>query len=156
MTFNAQFVDQALLVYTVNRVTVAKTIHRQNLVTLDFNGVFTGTLAQTGIGGAACGAADNNPAAPASIGITQSGPSMAVTIRTDADTCTFPGSYSQGGHFGQVEGSYSCTSGDSGTFSISEMAVSWYDFRARTVFTSNGGCLIKGYVDGLRQPPPAQ
>jgi hypothetical protein len=81
---------------------------------------------------------------------------MTVTIRTNADTCTFPGNYVQHGHFGQVYGSYNCASGDSGTFDIFEMAVSFYDFRARTLLTSNGGCLIKGYVDGLRQPPPPQ
>lgn len=81
---------------------------------------------------------------------------MTVTIRTNADTCTFPGNYVQHGHFRQVYGSYNCASGDSGTFDIFEMAVSFYDFRARTLLTSNGGCLIKGYVDGLRQPPPPQ
>ncbi len=81
---------------------------------------------------------------------------MSVVVKTAADSCTYLGSYSQGGHFGHVSGGYACVSGDSGTFAMDEMAVSWYDFRARTVLSSDTGCILKGLVSGLRQPPPPQ
>jgi hypothetical protein len=81
---------------------------------------------------------------------------MTVTTVTNADTCTFPGAYAQGGHFGHLSGAYTCASGDGGTFSLTEMAVSFYDFRARTLLNSNSGCTMKGYIDGLREPPPPQ
>jgi len=155
MSFSGQFVDQGVLTYIINGVGVTKTIQRQNLVSMDFSGQYSGALSQTGTG-LTCSAANTNPATPASITIAQSGAAATITVQTSADICTFPGSYAQGGHFGQVGGAYTCASGDSGTFTIFEMAVSFYDFRARTLLTSNGGCLIKGYMNGLRQPPPLQ
>ena len=152
MNFAGQFIDQGLLIYTVNGVTVTKTVERQNLVTINFGGQYAGTLSETGV----CSVPVNIPATPAAVTIAQSGSSATLTIQTSADTCTFPGTYTQGGHLGELTGSYSCASGDSGTFVIAEMAASFYDFRARTILTSNSGCLIKGYVDGLKQPPPPQ
>jgi hypothetical protein len=155
MTFAGQFVNQAVLTYTVNGVRAEKTIQRQNLVTLNFGGQYSGTLSQVG-SGAACNADQSIAATPASVSIAQADASMTVITVSNADTCTFPGTYTQGGHFGRVSGAYACASGDSGTFSIFEMAVSFYDFRARTVLNSSSGCTIKGYIDGLRQPPPPQ
>ena len=88
--------------------------------------------------------------------ITHNTQAITIATQTNTDTCTFPGTYIQSGHFGYVSGGYLCASGDSGTFAIFEMAVSQYDFRARTVLNSNSGCTLKGYVDGLKQPPPPQ
>ena len=155
MSLSVPLVNQATLTYSVNGVQVVKVIQRQTLVSLDFNGQYSGTLSQTGTG-LVCNASASNPAAPASIAISQTGSAVTLTVQTGADTCSFPGAFSQGGHFGRVAGAYTCASGDAGTFTIFEMAVSYYDFRARTVLNSNSGCTIKGYIDGLRQPPPLQ
>ncbi len=155
MSLSAPLINKSTLTYTVNGVQVVKTIQRQTLVTLNLNGQYSGTLSQTGTG-LVCNASVSNPATPVSVTMTQSGQAMTVTTQTGTDTCTFPGTFTQGGHFGRVAGAYTCASGDSGNFSIFEMAVSWYDFRARTFLTSNSGCTIKGYINGLKQPPPLQ
>jgi hypothetical protein len=155
MNLSVPLVNQAMLTYTVSGVTVVKVIQRQTLVSLNFNGLYNGTLSQTGTG-LTCNQGANTNAAPAGVQITQTGPTMTVTTQTNTDICTFSGSYTQGGHFGRVAGVYNCASGDSGTFTIFEMAVSFYDFRARTLLNSNSGCTIKGYINGLKQPPPPQ
>jgi hypothetical protein len=144
-----------VLTYSINGVQVVKTIQRQNLVSLNFSGQYSGTFSQTGTG-LICNASTTIPATPASVSISHTSSAMTVVIQTSSDTCTLPGAYTQGGHFGHLSGAYTCASGDGGTFSLIEMAVSQYDFRARTQFNSNSGCVIKGYVDGLTQPPPPQ
>ena len=155
MTFTPLRINQATLTYDVSGVQVVKTIQRQTLVTLNFNGTYAATLAQQG-SGTGCTPGRDSPGTPASIQITQSNGAMGIVAKTAADSCTYLGSYTQGGHFGQVSGSYACVSGDSGTFAMAEMAVSWYDFRARTFMSSDTGCTLKGFVSGLRQPPPPQ
>lgn len=155
MTLSAALIDEATLTYDVNGVHVVKAIQRQTLVNLDFNGTYVGMLSQQGAG-LPCSPARNTSGTPATFQITQNGPVINVVATGSADTCTLAGAYAQAGHFGSVHGTYSCASGDSGTFALFEMAVSWYDFRARTALVSQNGCTLKGYVNGLLQPPPAQ
>ena len=156
MSLSKQSVNRGTLAYSVNGVYVVKQIQRQNLVTLNFSGAYTGTLSQQGTGVPPCIPARDTPGVPAAFEVSQNGAAMTVVAQTSADTCTFSGTYSQGGHFGSYSGIYSCTSGDGGTFLIFEMAVSLYDFRARTELNSQTGCTLKGYMVGLRQPPPVQ
>jgi len=155
MTFALQFVNQAALTYTVNGAQVVKQIQRQSLVFLNFTGQYAGALSLQGTG-LTCDPSRNTNATPANVQITHNAQAITIGTQTNADTCTFPGAYSQGGHFGHVSGGYVCASGDSGTFTIFEMAVSYYDFRARTLLNSNSGCTLKGYINGLLQPPPPQ
>lgn len=156
MSFNVLFVDLGTLTYSVNGVQVVKHIQRESLVNLNFNGTYDGALSQRGSGSPSCSPSANVSAVPATIQISQNGAAMSVVATTPGDICTVTGTYSQGGHFGRVDGSYTCTSGDSGTGHIYEMAVSWYDVRARTELDSATGCILKGYLDGLVQPPPPQ
>lgn len=156
MTFNVSFIDLGTLTYTVNGVQVIKHIQRESLVNLNFNGTYDGALSERGSGSLSCSPSANGSAVPATIQITQNGAAMSVVTSTPDDTCTVTGTYAQGGHFGQVDGSYTCTSGDSGAGHMSEMAVSWYDVRARTELDSRSGCVLTGYVDGLLQPSPPQ
>ena len=155
MTLSSPFVNLATLTYTVNGTQVVKHIQRETLVTLDFTGQYSGTTSIQGTG-AACDPTRNTNATPVSVQISQQGQAITIATQTGADSCTFSGTYSQGGHFGNASGSYACASGDTGTFMFFEMAVSWYDFRARTSISSNGGCTTKGYINGLLQPPPSQ
>lgn len=155
MTVSAPFVNQDVLTYTVNGVQVIKQIQRQTLVFQNFTGQYAGTLSLQGTG-LACDRSRNTNAASVNVQITHNAQAITIVTQTPSDSCTFPGTYTQGGHFGFASGAYLCTSGDSGTFSFPEMAVSQYDFRARTRLNSNTGCTLKGYIDGLSQPPPPQ
>lgn len=152
MTFNGSDVRFGTLVYTINGLQIAKQIQRQTFATENFRGTYSGTVNQQGLlNGVPCHPPVSAAGAPATFQITQNGPAMTVVTQTGGDTCTFPGTYSQDGHFGLVVGSYTCTSGDSGTFQFFEMAASFYDFRARTLVRSVSGCIINGYANGLLQ-----
>lgn len=156
MTFTAPAVAAGVLTYTVNGVQVVKQIVRETLVNQDFSGMYVGAFSQQGNGLPSCNPSDSMSATPVNVQITQNTPAMTIVTQTIANTCTFNGTYRPFGRFASASGSYTCSSGDSGTFSFFEMAVSWYDFRARTRLTSNSGCTLKGYTDGLKQPSPAQ
>ena len=156
MTLNVTLVNQATLTYSINGVQVTKQIQRESLVSLNFNGVYAGTLSQKGNVSPPCGADANAAGVPATVQLSQNGTAMSVVVTAPGNTCTLSGSYFQAGHFGSVYGNYACTSGDSGTGLIFEMAVSFYDFRARTKLFSTSGCILQGYLDGLKQPPPPQ
>jgi hypothetical protein len=156
MTLTPTSVATGVLTYSVNGVQVVKNIQRQTLVDEDYSGAYVGTLSQQGNGLPSCNPTDNIGATPINVQITQNSPAMYLISQTAANTCSFSGSYSRYGKFTSAHGSYSCTSGDTGTYLIFEMAVSWYDFRARTLLTSNSGCTLKGYMNGLRQPAPPQ
>lgn len=156
MTLNAPFVNQATLTYSINGVQVVKQIQRETLVSLNFNGIYAGTLSQRGNVSPPCNPGTDASGAPATIQMTQNGTAMSVVVTAPGDTCTLTGAYSQAGHFGQVYGTYTCASGDGGTGELFEMAVSFYDFRARTKLFSTSGCILQGYLDGLKQPPPPQ
>jgi hypothetical protein len=155
MTLSAPFINQAVLTYTVNGVPVVKQIQRQTLVFQNFSGQYAGTMSIQGTG-LACDPSGNTNATPVSVQVTHNAEAITIATQTGTDSCTFSGTYTQGGHFGHVSGGYVCTSGDTGTFTFFEMAISWYDFRARTLVNSNTGCTLKGYLDGLTQPPPLQ
>ena len=133
MTFASTSVATGLLTYSVNSVQVVKHIERQTLVDEDYSGAFAGALSQQGNGLPSCNPADNTSATPINVQILQNRPAMTLVTQTAANTCSFGGTYSRYGQFTSARGSYSCSSGDTGTYLIFEMAVSWYDFRARAL-----------------------
>ena len=156
MSVSMPFISQGgTLIYSVNGVQVTKTIERLLLVYEKFGGTFSGMMSQQGTG-LTCDPAANTNATPVTVQITQNTPAMTMVVAFSRYTCNFTGTYAQAGHFGRLGGNYSCAGGDSGTFSINEMARSWYEFRARTNVVSQTGCTLKGFLTGLEQPPPAQ
>jgi hypothetical protein len=64
-------------------------------------------------------------------------------------TCTFNGTYSQSGKLGNVAGNWSCTTGNAGTFTISQIDVAqtgWSGrFNGRDQF-----CTYNGFFGGTR------
>lgn len=151
MSFNAPKIASGTLIYSVNGVQVLKTIERQLLVYEDFSGSYAGVLGQKGTG-LGCKPADSFDAANVTVQIAQSTTAMTIVTNANGNQCTFPGTYSQTGHFGGVIGSYTCTNGTGGTFDIFEMVRTHADFRARMSVTPAIDCTIKGRMVGLEQP----
>ena len=156
MTFSAAINDlrKRTLTYSVNGVQVVKQIQRYTFAYENFTGTYSGVMSRQG-SGPTCNSADNSNALPVSVQISQNLTAMAILIRSDADTCTFPGIYSQAGHFGSLQGGYVCTSGEHGTYSFGEMAVSQYDFRSRVMWLDHTGCTWNSHLDGIRLPSQA-
>jgi hypothetical protein len=149
MSFNMPTIDFGTLIYTVNGVQVLKKIERQLLVYEDFNGTFSGVMNQIGTG-LACSPAENVNGASTTFTITQSGTAMTIVTKALGDTCTFPGTYSQAGHFGRLTGTYLCVSGANGMFDFVEMVRNSYDLRMRTKLTPAADCTITGHMVGLQ------
>ena len=156
MSFISPSLSTSTLAYTVSGVEVIKTIERQTLANEDFNGAYAVVLGQQAGTGTGCLAVDKFDATPAAVQISQSGSSATVIVATASDSCTHTGSYQQAGHFGTIAGTFTCTSGASGSFGFFEMVRTHADFRARTTITRAGGCTIKGRMVGLEQPLPPQ
>ncbi|HEX8009788.1 MAG TPA: hypothetical protein VF814_02445 [Casimicrobiaceae bacterium] len=154
MTFTAEFIETASLTYSVDGVVVNKAITRQVLVYENFNGTFFGIYNQQ-VSGAGCPADANTAAAPLAATIAQADTAMTVTVLTGSTltvTCTYSGVYSQVGHFGALDGNYTCSNGDFGSFVFYEMANSFYSLRARFSSTSAAtDCSSTGQIVGLRQ-----
>ncbi len=153
MTFSGSLTDlrKGTLTYTVNGMRVEKQIQRYTFTSENFGGIYSGVMSQQGTG-ATCDSAGNSNALPVSVQIKHNATAMTIVTRGTANTCTFPGTYSQAGHFGSLVGSYVCTSGDHGNFSFAEMAVSTYDFRSRLRFSDQTGCIWESHMDGIKVP----
>jgi len=154
MTFTPQFIQTANLTYSVNGVTVNKVVTRQVLVYENFNGTFLGVYNQQATG-AGCPADASATAAPFFATIAQASTAMTITMLTGSQilvTCSYPGTYSQTGHFGILAGHYSCNNGDFGTFQFYEMENSEYSLHAVSSFTSGvNACSGTGKIVGLKQ-----
>lgn len=78
--------------------------------------------------------------------------SMRVDFRNSAGTnatCTFTGGYTPQGRLGAISGTYSCTLGSTGTFTMTEVEGSRNGFNAR-FSGSDQFCSYNGYFGGVR------
>ena len=124
-TFTFRYVEEATLSYSVDGVTVNKTIRRQTWRDNNLGGNYTGALRQTQSG---CGslAVPGTYISPATISIAHTGlnnlpnqpASISITMTTSADRCVFSGYYKQEGRMGYTYGAYSCTRGSRGDYTI--------------------------------------
>lgn len=151
MTWNALFVTTGTLTYSVDGVPVTKTVTRQTLVLDNFAGRYAGAVHQTQSG---CFSPANNGTAEvvAVLAVTQNG--TAVSLASTAQTgiaCTYSGTLSQAGQMGEISGAYSCSTGETGTFTIFEVQVNVAGITGRLGAHSNTlGCSISGWFGGMR------
>jgi hypothetical protein len=67
----------------------------------------------------------------------------------DPATCTFNGTYTQAGKMGNIAGNWSCTTGNTGAFTISQIDVTIHGWSGR--FTGNDQfCTYNGNFGGIR------
>ncbi len=153
MTWTADpSVTSGVLAYTVGAVTVSKNLVRQPIAVDDFSGHYGGGLHEVNTG---CVNQSLNGTTEAAglLSITQNGSN--ITFQSSPITgspCSYVGALTQAGQMGAVSGSYSCTSGDTGTFSLFEMQVNPTGVTGRFTATSNtlAGCQSTGWFGGLR------
>ena len=141
------------LSYVVNGVTVNKTIQRQTFAGNNLAGNYIGGMTATAT--SCVNPADNGFALITGLlTVTHGGgnPSMRVDFRNNANvsaTCTFTGPYSAAGRLASIAGTFTCTLGSNGTFTMSEVDVSKNGFSA----TFNGRdqfCTYNGFFGGIK------
>jgi hypothetical protein len=152
LTFASQGVGSASLSYSVDGLIVDKAIYRYPMRNDDYTGSYIGAYEVTT---SRCfDPADNGTAVR--LGtlnvLSQSSNSLSlVTNAYDGVTCDYPGDYQQFGQFGQSAGSFSCTNGQSGSYTLQEMNVTRIGIQGRISGSNNLGCTLSGTFSALRQ-----
>jgi hypothetical protein len=146
--FRLNSVTSATLTYTVDGVSVSKSLSRQTWKAETFTGNYVG-----GSSGTLSGCAVNGTAEDVDVfSITQNGASFilsAANVQSNV-ACTYTGTYSQAGHLGGVTGNFECTNGTAGTFSLQELEGTLSGVTGRLA-TANGGCGFNGRIGGARR-----
>lgn len=147
-TFTLTSISTATLTYSIDGVTVTKSLARYTFKTNNLVGSYFGSIIGSQFN--CTNPANNVPVnAYASIGIGQN-PSAFALDYTDASTgagCTFVGPYAQFGKLGAVAGTFSCSSGRSGTFQMVEIEANPNSFSARLTYIYSL-CSWSGRVSG--------
>jgi hypothetical protein len=153
VTFTVKSIADATLSYTINSVTISKSITRQTWKIDDLTGTYIG-------GGSFTRTKCTNSASNGhstqlnTYTFTPTATGLVVTLTGQAtgNTCTFTGDYSQYGRLGQSSGNYTCSSGSSGTFTMTEIEATPLGLLARTIQDEkSSGCHSEGQFGGFRQ-----
>lgn len=154
MTLSFSAFDRGTLTYTVNGVSVTKQIQRQTFRPNDIAGNFIGGFSATASGCADAGS--NGPALAAGLlQVSQGGSSATMTIEfvnaaNVPGSCTYSGAYTPSGRLGTISGTYTCSFGSSGTFTLSQVDVTRNGFNA-TYSASDQFCSsYSGFFGGIR------
>lgn len=150
MTWKKQTGAPGTLTYTVNGVSVTKTIMRQPIRNDDYGGAYLAGihLVASGCSDPAKNGASNGTG---TLTIVHNNPAITLTLALADRTCTFNGAYAQNGQFGDVSGTSACTNGDVGTLTMSDMNVTSFGMVGRVSISSTStGCQNTGQIGGVR------
>lgn len=146
-TFTPQFEAQGSFAYTVNGTTVSKTIIRQTFKSPNIADSWQGVYRYNVSG---CATASSNGAFNDVIVMDTSDTGTIVSgtlYRGSQAGCTFSGAKTSYGKIIDVDGTYSCPSGDNGSFSMfnAEYMITALSMRLQLKSTTNG-CLLDGFM----------
>jgi hypothetical protein len=149
MTWQKQSGDPGTLTYSVNNVTVTKSLVRQPIRNDNYTGTYTVGLHL--VATACSNPSKNGPSdGTSTMTLAQNGTAISATLVELG--CTYSGTYSQSGQFGTISGTYSCpANGDAGTFDTSNMIVTPVGMVMRVSASSTStGCQSTGQIGGVR------
>jgi hypothetical protein len=152
MTWQGLFVETAQLSYVVNGTFVVKNVVRQPIANENYAGHYAGGVHQD-VTGCSNAAFNGTYESIGTLNITQNGQAVNIQSFTSGGaSCSYPGALTQFGQMGAINGSYACSDGEAGTFSLFEMQVTLVGFTGR--FTANSsnppGCRLTGWFGGMR------
>lgn len=146
-------VNSGTLTYVVSGQAVSKQIQRQTWRANNLAGVYLGGLTANGT---SCGNPnDNGQALVTGRMFVQHGsgnPSMQVNFVTSggqAASCTFNGTFTPMGRLASITGTFTCTLGSVGTFTMSEVSVTRNGFSAAFNGTDQF-CTYNGHFGGVK------
>jgi hypothetical protein len=146
ITFEAASDNLGNLSYTVDGVSVRKTVQRLTMKAVNASGEYVGYRSARGCGTATDPLSNN----PATIRILQSGSSFTMTSTVLNETCTYDGTPEHLGRITRVKGSFSC-SGQTppGQFEITNMNATYQGFVARLTTRTSASCTMEARLAGL-------
>ncbi len=148
-TLTVPFLNQATLTYTIDGVTVTKSLQRLTFSNEDYTGTYAGGYSIRSTGCTAPGINGIDEVAGL-LTVTQTGSSFHIVASASDISCTFNGTYVQAGKLGKVDGSYTCVDGTVGTFSLIEMIPTISGFTARAS-GQNQVCQWSGFMGGIHR-----
>ncbi len=123
MTFTLVNIADGTVTYTVNGTTITKNVTRETLVNESLSGVYDAVDSYT----KTCNPpySSGTTVGLGTISLSQSGNSIVGQVGnpTNGSFCSLLGTYFQNGKLGAVNGSYSCSTGEVGTFQFFEVVV---------------------------------
>jgi len=135
----------ATLSYTVNGRNVVKRVVRQTWRENDATGAYIGYV------GGTCATAVNGPEESLTFVVTQAMPAFRMsTTGTSGASCGSTRKYTQQGRLGSVDGTFSCSNGRTGSFSLDAIEASPDGMLARLT-TQVGSCTFTTRLAGIRR-----
>ncbi len=132
-TLSAPFISSATLSYSVDGVSVTKSIERQTFRENNLAGSYIAGTVSTTTG---CTFGNGATEDAAQVSISHSGSAITISsVFSAGSACTYTGAYSQTGKMGRATGSVSCNNGARGTFDIFELEAGAQGFSGR--YTAN-------------------
>ena len=150
VSFATTQISTGAISYTVDGVSVTKSIQRQTWRNENINGVYTGAIAGDYSG---CGSARNGYfEAPITLTVGHDGGST-LTMREEGETysCNYNGSYTQAGRMGHIQGNGTCSDGTNQSFTATEVQGSIQALTMRLTSQFAGSCTFTGRVGGVRR-----
>jgi hypothetical protein len=142
-------IESATLSYSVDGVSVTKSIQRQTFRNNNLSGSYIGALIGSATG---CGSNSGSFAHAAQASISHSGTTVSIAASLDNGlSCTYPGTYQQSGRMGSIVGTFSCSNGGRGTYEAFEIESSYQGFFMRYNANWGGGCLESGRIGGMKR-----
>jgi len=150
LQFDATSTDFATLTYTVDGVVVTKAVQRQLWAYEDFTGSYYGGFVYDQ---SDCVNPSDNGHVEELGAFQINHPvdnSFTLTLQSQFGNCTAVGNYSQLGHMGTVDASYSCTYGVTGTMTLYELERTGPGMTGRFV-ADNNLCFAAGKLGGVER-----
>ena len=147
LTFESAGVDNGNITYTVDGNVVAKGVTRQLWTFENFSGNYYGGVIYD-LTQCANPANNGHVEELGVLNINHTGGTITMATQTTGSSCNFVASYSQAGHMGTMQGSYSCSNGVNGSFTAFEMEKSPSGMTGR-VQGQNNFCQFDGHFGGL-------
>jgi hypothetical protein len=155
MTWVAQSSTAGTLTYDVDGLTIVKNVTRQTLVLDDYSGTYLGAFHASVTACTNPGGNGSGEIPIATFTVSQNGSSISITFAVPGfGSMTISGTLTQSGQFGAVTGTYSDTTGDAGTASISTLNVQTNSLVGTfTQDSATQGCHAVGYFAAMRSRP---
>lgn len=150
-TLNAAFVSTASLSYTIDGVSVQKSISRFTLKSANLSGDYIGVIRGTTSG---CAAGNGVFEDAGVFSVTHDTITSRLTLTASFSSglsCTYSGTYQQSGRLGTITGSARCSNGSTSTFDAAEIEASYFSFNMRYIATYTGNCQDAGSMATLKR-----
>ena len=150
LTFSA-FLDAATMTYSVDGVSVTKSLTRQTYRNNDLSGEYLGAIKSIQSG---CRApyTNGNFNSPVTVSVSNSASTFFMTMRQpDGSSCNYSGNYTQGGRLGRSQGTYLCTTGAFGNYNAIEIEANISGFTGRYTANDNYCSVVSGRFAAMRQ-----